>query len=221
MLKDKNLLKEEAKKILVEFNKKTGANFRESEVQLKYIVARLNDGVSYEDCIKVIDNRVAKWRGDPEREQYLRPSTVFRPSNFENYLSDATKRPSLAGAIQTGCDAVRHNLTICSVPNCGLPAVRDRYYKGKEYCQPHMAEAYANDYDHSKDNTPEAKDRMSRFLIRMGSKSVWWRKATEEQRQAALRYYKQHGETQVTVAGNIQSAIKSVCLEPSGEMVVK
>ncbi len=37
---------------------------------------------------QVIANRWLKWGSDPKMQEYLRPSTLFRPSNFENYLGE-------------------------------------------------------------------------------------------------------------------------------------
>lgn len=37
---------------------------------------------------QVIANRWLKWGQDPKMQEFLRPSTLFRPSNFENYLGE-------------------------------------------------------------------------------------------------------------------------------------
>ena len=43
------------------------------------------------------------------------------------------------------------------------------------------------------------KDCRSRWLIRKGSKSMYWNKATVLERQEALGYFKQHGRPQETI----------------------
>ena len=60
----------------------------------KAIIARLKEGYTVEDFKKVIDNKVSDWT-DGDMEKYLRPQTLFRPSNFEAYLNESQKpRPS-------------------------------------------------------------------------------------------------------------------------------
>ena len=53
-----------------------------------FINGRLNDGFTIEDCKKVIDIKVAQWLNDPKMNTYLRPSTLFRQSKFEEYLNE-------------------------------------------------------------------------------------------------------------------------------------
>ena len=48
------------------------------------INARLSE-YSADDCYRVIDYLVAKWGTDPKMSEYLRPSTIFRPTNFSEY----------------------------------------------------------------------------------------------------------------------------------------
>ncbi len=50
--------------------------------------ARLRDGYTLEDLCRVIRLKVAQWKGDPHMAQYLSPTTLFRPSNFERYLEE-------------------------------------------------------------------------------------------------------------------------------------
>lgn len=76
-------------KTIIEYlNEKIGSNYRPgSKDTVKKIGGRLDEGFTYEDCIKVIDNMVADWKGDPKMEKYLRPETLFRASKFEGYLN--------------------------------------------------------------------------------------------------------------------------------------
>jgi uncharacterized phage protein (TIGR02220 family) len=67
-------------------NDKAGTAYQStSKATQKLIKARLSEGFTVDDFIKVIDNQCAKWLGN-EWEQYLRPSTLFG-SKFENYLN--------------------------------------------------------------------------------------------------------------------------------------
>lgn len=59
-----------------------------TKANLESINARLSDGHSYDDCISVIN---IKFEDDffKKNLKYLTPQTVFRPTNFEKYLSEA------------------------------------------------------------------------------------------------------------------------------------
>lgn len=71
-------------------NLKTGKSFsHKSKETVKYINGRLSEGRTLEDFKYVIDVKVAEWQHKPDMAAYLRPSTLFRPSNFENYLNQA------------------------------------------------------------------------------------------------------------------------------------
>lgn len=37
-------------------------------------------------CKRVVDYLVSKWGRDPKMVEYLRPSTIFRPTNFGEYV---------------------------------------------------------------------------------------------------------------------------------------
>lgn len=77
-----------AREIVGYLNEKTGKHFMaSSEETVKHIKARLNEGRTIDDFKKVIDIKTAEWLGDPNMEQYLRPKTLFAPSNFESYLN--------------------------------------------------------------------------------------------------------------------------------------
>ena len=69
-------------------NKKTGKNFKsDSSKTRKLIDARFNEGYTIEDFRKVIDTKVAQWKGDPKMDGYLRPETLFS-NKFEGYLNE-------------------------------------------------------------------------------------------------------------------------------------
>jgi len=70
----------------------------------------------------------------------------------------------------------------CCVMDCIDPGFQP--LKGKIYCYRHYLNAWADDY------VPQAtQDQISKFLIKMSRKSIYWEKATEGQKQAALEYY--------------------------------
>jgi uncharacterized phage protein (TIGR02220 family) len=73
-----------AKDILDHLNKKTGRNYQPISAHLHMIDARIKD-FSAEDCIAVIDMKVAEWLSDEKMNQYLRPATLFNATKFASY----------------------------------------------------------------------------------------------------------------------------------------
>jgi uncharacterized phage protein (TIGR02220 family) len=74
-----------AKEILSYLNQKTNKKFRATDNTLKYIMGRLGEGYTQEDCVHVIDVKCAEWLGT-KQEQYLDYETLFRPTKFPKYL---------------------------------------------------------------------------------------------------------------------------------------
>lgn len=77
-------LKEQAKEVLEYLNSKSLSRFRCVDSNLTGIIARLNEKVSVIECKGVVDMKVKEWK-NTDMEKYLRPATLFRKSNFENY----------------------------------------------------------------------------------------------------------------------------------------
>ena len=74
-----------ADEVIDYLNVRAGKSFKYSESSRKPIIARLKSGATIEDCRTVIDNKVADYDFS---HKYLRPSTLFREANFENYLNE-------------------------------------------------------------------------------------------------------------------------------------
>ena len=71
-------------------NDRAGKNYKSGEANRKHIQARLNDGYTVNDCMKVIDTK----RQDPhfkDNPKYLNPVTLFRKSHFDVYLNESAK----------------------------------------------------------------------------------------------------------------------------------
>lgn len=80
-------------------NDKTGKQFKaDSTATRKFINGRIKDGYTKEDFLRVIDLKVSQWSNDPRFNIFLRPSTLFNPTNFENYVNElvAAKKPKRA-----------------------------------------------------------------------------------------------------------------------------
>ena len=81
-----------AKRVLSHLNNKANKQFREIEVHLHRIAARIKGGATEEDCIRVINSKVKQWRKNQKMESYIRPKTLFGPDNFEEYYGELPKR---------------------------------------------------------------------------------------------------------------------------------
>ncbi|MFC5528427.1 conserved phage C-terminal domain-containing protein [Cohnella yongneupensis] len=80
------------KEIIDYLNAKTSKRFSHKTKPTQALInGRFAEGRTFEDFKHVIDVKCAHWLGDPAMEQYLRPSTLFRPTNFENYLNQSVK----------------------------------------------------------------------------------------------------------------------------------
>lgn len=78
--------------ILDHLNRKANTNFKYSaKATQRLINARLKEKYTVEDFKRIIDNKCKDWLNNKEMSKYLRPSTLFRPSNFENYYNEVIK----------------------------------------------------------------------------------------------------------------------------------
>jgi len=101
--KEKESKEKESKVIrIVEYlNEKTGKSFKPTtKATVSHINARLNEGFTYEDFKRVIDNRISLWLNDPKMSEYLRPETLFG-TKFESYLQSSKKETSWQQAIES------------------------------------------------------------------------------------------------------------------------
>lgn len=81
-------LKETLKETVGFLNKKLNKNYRwQTSRTQKLIKGRLAEKYTLEDFKLVIEDRKMKWENDNKMKEYLRPSTLFAPTNFENYLN--------------------------------------------------------------------------------------------------------------------------------------
>jgi uncharacterized phage protein (TIGR02220 family) len=68
-------------------NEKTGRTYRAVDINLRLIQSRLKSGATVEDCRGVVARKVRQWKGT-DMEKYLRPKTLFSPTNFEQYIGE-------------------------------------------------------------------------------------------------------------------------------------
>lgn len=80
---------EDIKRIVDYLNKKADKKFKAtSQATKKHINARLSEGYTFDDFVRVIDKKVEDWKFDQKMQQYLRPQTLFG-TKFEAYLNEA------------------------------------------------------------------------------------------------------------------------------------
>ena len=74
--------------IISYLNEKAGRRYKVSnDLTRRLIRARWNEGFRLDDFEKVINTKVAQWKGSPQMDKYLRPQTLFS-TNFEGYLNE-------------------------------------------------------------------------------------------------------------------------------------
>jgi uncharacterized phage protein (TIGR02220 family) len=86
-----------AEEIISFLNEKTGKHFQSRHPNgdptkaLQAVHALLKKGYTAINLRQVIANRCLKWRDDEKMAEFLRPETLFRPSNFTNYFGELGK----------------------------------------------------------------------------------------------------------------------------------
>lgn len=84
--------KEIYKSIVSHLNQRAGTAYKPTSKKTQSLIkARLNEGFSLDDFMRVIDNMCAEWLNDAKMQDYLRPETLFG-TKFESYLNRKTKR---------------------------------------------------------------------------------------------------------------------------------
>lgn len=96
--------------VIGRLNAMTGKNFRpETESTLYLIRQKIEDGHTQEELLFTVDEMCARWRGDNERQLWLRPETLFG-QHFEGYLQEAlANRAALAKYNEIAMMAIERN----------------------------------------------------------------------------------------------------------------
>lgn len=96
-INNKEIYKESiSKEVIDRLNELTNSNFKHKTKNTQELInGRLNEGYSKEDLIMVVEKMCYLWnnpkKGEKDMREYLRPSTLFRPTNFENYYNKPVK----------------------------------------------------------------------------------------------------------------------------------
>ncbi|PSU23846.1 conserved phage C-terminal domain-containing protein [Photobacterium kishitanii] len=78
-----------AKQVIQHLNAVTGSKFQCCKSNITHINGRLNDGYTIGELCLVISQKQIEWGSDGKMAQYIRPSTLFKPSKFSGYLQVA------------------------------------------------------------------------------------------------------------------------------------
>ena len=74
---------------IIYLNEKTKSNFDpKNKSSQEMVKARFNEGRTLDQFKRVIDKKVSAWLNDEKMMKYLRPSTLFNRTHFENYLNE-------------------------------------------------------------------------------------------------------------------------------------
>jgi len=74
--------------VIAYLNKEAGTAFRDGAGHRTKIGALLKKGYTVLDMKKVIKIKATKWKDDPKMQDFLRPSTLFAPVHFDDYLGE-------------------------------------------------------------------------------------------------------------------------------------
>lgn len=78
--------------ILTDLNERTKSRFQATDKATHLIVTLLKKGYSVEDFRKVHEVKCGQWQGNDKMEHCLRPSTLYAPSHFDEYLAEWWKQ---------------------------------------------------------------------------------------------------------------------------------
>lgn len=80
-------------KLINSINEAANTNFRNSSNNRKLIHARLADGYTEEELIKVIKFKANQWKNNEKMKKYIVLTTLLRPSNFDKYIQEVESTP--------------------------------------------------------------------------------------------------------------------------------
>ena len=98
---------DDAGEIISYLNAKTKSSYRNVDSNSRMIVARLKEGATVDQVKAVIDAKVAQWGKDPKMSEYLRPSTLFNATKFNDYLGQLGGSTSAGGVVDSRPDFMR------------------------------------------------------------------------------------------------------------------
>jgi uncharacterized phage protein (TIGR02220 family) len=87
------------KDVIDYLNKKSGSRYKYNTQTIQtFIRARQKEGFTLQDFCDVIDFKCSKWLNDAKMSEFLRPSTLFCATHFQEYLNEAHKNSFTSNA---------------------------------------------------------------------------------------------------------------------------
>lgn len=125
-LTNRNINRRLIKRIIDYLNEKTHCSFKiDTGTTIRDINGRVANGYTFKDFEYVIDIKCAEWK-DTQFAKHLAPSTLFRPSNFEKYRNQRSKKSEVS-------DNRKFKLVETPLPNGKGSKVRKVYENELEY----------------------------------------------------------------------------------------
>lgn len=81
------LFLQDAQIILTDLNNRTKRRYRLNDATIVMIRGRISEGYTVEDFIKCHEVMCLRWQNDAKMTEYLRPSTLYRPVHFAEYVA--------------------------------------------------------------------------------------------------------------------------------------
>lgn len=82
----------DCKEVLEYLNNKVSRNYKPVKSNLSFLEARIREGYTKEDLIRVIDVKASKWLGDEKMNEFLRPATLFNATKFSQYVVEKANK---------------------------------------------------------------------------------------------------------------------------------
>lgn len=101
--------------IIQDLNKKVGSSYRSNTKTTKKLITDLWTDFSIDDFYKVHNNMAAAWLNDPKMQTFLRPSTLYRKSHFEEYLNKPQKQETGAEKFSREMQERENNKGECKI----------------------------------------------------------------------------------------------------------
>ena len=88
--------REDAAQLIEFLNTKATRNYEAKGSNLEFVVARLKEGATVDDCRAVIAKKCREWSTDEKMSVYLRPATLFNREKFASYRGELAAETAAA-----------------------------------------------------------------------------------------------------------------------------
>ncbi|MDD3535184.1 MAG: conserved phage C-terminal domain-containing protein [Candidatus Cloacimonetes bacterium] len=106
-----SLFDQDVASIIADLNERSKKRFLPTETASNAIIRLIRSGYTVQDFCRVHEAMVRLWLHDEKMNRYLRPSTLYRPSNFDEYLGEWWALESARQELQKKRDAANKRAT--------------------------------------------------------------------------------------------------------------